>query len=137
MQYWIAALAVALLVVVGYAAGPLGAVITLLAFLIALFLLWARDLGFKGAWTRFGLNRISPPLWKRENWDQFEGIFVDRDKVVRAIAIALALIALSLMLPKNLVFLAFLAVAVWFVVEIYRANKPAASLTRTDGPRIN
>jgi hypothetical protein len=33
------------------------------------------------------------------------------------------------------VFLAFLAVAVWFVVEIYRANKPA--LTRPDGPRIN
>jgi hypothetical protein len=137
MQYWIAALAVALLVVVGYAAGPLGAVITLLAFLIALFLLWARDLGFKGAWTKFGLHRFSPPLWKRENWDQFEGIFADRDKVLKAAAIALALIALSLMLPKNLVFLAFLAVAVWFVVEIYRANKPGATLARTDGPRVN
>jgi hypothetical protein len=137
MQYWIAALAVALLVVVGYAAGPLGAVIALLAFLIALFLLWARDLGFKGAWTKFGLNRFSPPLWRRENWEQFEGIFVDRDKVVKASAIALALIALSMMLPKNLVILAFLAVAVWFVVEIYRAEKPVANLARNDGPRIN
>jgi hypothetical protein len=137
MQYWIAALAVALLVVVGYAAGPLGAVVTLLAFLIALFLLWARDLGFKGAWTKFGLNRFSPPLWKRENWEQFEGIFVDRDKVVKACAIALALIALSMMLPKNLVILAFLAVAVWFIVEIYRGDKPAATLTRNDNPRIN
>jgi hypothetical protein len=137
MQYWIAALAVALLVVVGYAAGPLGAVVTLLAFLIALFLLWARDLGFKGAWTKFGLHRFSPPLWKRENWDQFEGIFADRDKVVKATAIALALIALSIMLPKNLVILAFLAVAVWFVVEIYRGDKPAATLGRNDNPRIN
>jgi len=150
MQYWIAAFAVALVVVVGYAAGPLGAVITVLAFLIALFLLWARDLGFKGAWTRFGLNRLSPPLWKRENWEQFEGIFADRDKVVKAGAIAVSLIALSMMLPRNLVVIAFLAVAVWAVVEIYRANGSVARATgdvdqfagrsgppRTDGPRIN
>ncbi|MDF3813625.1 MULTISPECIES: hypothetical protein [Rhodopseudomonas] len=151
MQYWIAAFAVAIVVVVGYAAGPLGAVITVLAFLIALFLLWARELGFKGAWIRFGLNRLSPPLWKRENWEQFEGIFADRDKVVKAGAIAVSLIALSMMLPRNLVVIAFLAIAVWAVVEIYRANGSVARATgsnldpftgragptRTDGPRIN
>jgi len=152
MQYWIAAFAVALLVVVGYAAGPLGAVVSAFVFVIALFLLWARDLGFAGAWTRFGLNRFTPPLWKRENWEQFEGIFADREKVVKAGSIAVSLIAISMMLPRNMVVLAFLAVAVWAVVEVYRANGSVAKAvgnnnldqfgsrpgtTRTDGPRIN
>ena len=67
MQFWLAAFAVALVVVIGYAGGPPGAVVALLAFVIALFLLWARDLGFKGAWEKFGLQSLSPPLWKPEN----------------------------------------------------------------------
>jgi hypothetical protein len=126
MQYWIVAFTAALVVVIGYAAGPVGAVISLLAFSISLYLLWARKLGFSAAWTRFGVDRLTAPLWKAENWDQFGTIFNDRESVLKAATIALALIALSLILPVGQVALIALAIAAWYAFEVYRNNKPVA-----------
>jgi hypothetical protein len=126
MQYWIVAFTAALVVVIGYAAGPVGAVISLLAFSISLYLLWARKLGFNGAWTRFGVDRLTAPLWKAANWDQFGTIFNDRESVLKAATIAVALIALSLILPVGQVGLIALAIAAWYAFEVYRAHRPAA-----------
>jgi len=125
MQYWIIAFTAALVVVIGYAAGPVGAVAALLVFSVALYLLWARRLGFNGAWTRFGLDRLTAPLWKGENWDRFGGIFNDRDSVVKAATVAVVLIALSLILPPSQVGLVAVAIAAWYAFEIYRSQKPA------------
>jgi len=134
MQYWIGAFAIALVVIIGYAGGPPGAVVAILAFLIALFLLWARELGFKGAWEKFGLQTMSPPLWKVENWDRFKVIFSDENKMVKACTVSVAMIALSMMLPRNLVALIFLAALAWGVFEVYRANSATAP---RPGTRIN
>ncbi|MGX7745233.1 hypothetical protein [Rhodopseudomonas parapalustris] len=126
MQYWIGAFAIALVVVIGYAGGPLAALVTIATFLIALFLLWAREIGFKGAWERFGLQTMTPPLWKVENWDRFKLIFIDQNKVVKACTVAVAMIALAMFLPRNLVALVYLAAAAWGVFEVYRANSATA-----------
>jgi hypothetical protein len=134
MQYWIGAFAIALVVVIGYAGGPPGAVVAILTFVIALFLLWARELGFKGAWEKFGLQTMSPPLWKVENWDRFKLIFSDENKMVKACTVAVAMIAVSMMLPRNLVALVFLAAVAWGVFEVYRANTAAGP---RPGTRIN
>lgn len=134
MQYWIAAFAAALVVVIGYAAGPIGAIIAIAAFSVALFLLWAYRLGFNGAWTSFGLDRFTAPFWKSENWDRFNAIFADREKVVKAATVAVVLIAVSLILPTNQVIIAVAAVAAWYVFQVYRANKPARPASSIDGP---
>ncbi|QDL95792.1 hypothetical protein FLL57_00055 [Rhodopseudomonas palustris] len=125
MQYWIGAFAIALVVVIGYAGGPPAAVVTIVAFLVALFLLWARDLGFKGAWEKFGLQTLELPL-KVDNWDRFKLIFADENKLVKACATAVALIALAMILPRNLVALVYIAAAAWGVFEVYRANSASA-----------
>ena len=131
MRYWIAAFAAALVVVIGYAAGPIGAIIAIIAFSIALFLLWAHRLGFNGAWTSFGLDRFSAPLLKTENWDLFNAIFADREKVVKAATVSVVLIAVSLILPTSQVIIAVVAVAAWYVFQVYRANKPARPAAST------
>jgi hypothetical protein len=110
-------------VVIGTAAGPVGAVVALVAFAVALYLLWANKLGFNGAWTRFGLDRLTAPLWKSENWVIFNAIFADREKVLKAATIALGLIALSLFVPASQVGIAIVAVAAWYTFETYRAHK--------------
>lgn len=124
MQYWIIAFTAALVVVIGYAAGPVGAVISLLAFAGSLYLMWARKLGFGGAWTRFGLDRFTAPFWKGENWERFNAMFTDSESVVKAGTIAVALIALSLILPASQVGLIALAVAAWYAFEVYRSHRP-------------
>jgi hypothetical protein len=129
MQYWIVAFIAALVVVIGTAAGPVGAVVSLVVFATALYLLWAYTLGFNGAWTRFGLDRLTAPLWKSENWEIFGTIFVDREKVIKAGTIALGLIALSLIVPVSQVGIALLAVAAWYVFEIYRTHKSGTRST--------
>lgn len=134
MQFWLAAFAVALVVVIGYAGGPPGAVVALLAFVIALFLLWARELGFKGAWEKFGLQSLSPPLWKQDNIDRFKALFVDEQKLVKACTISVALIAASMLLPRNLVVFIFLAAIALGVFEVYRNTNSAAA---RPGTRIN
>jgi hypothetical protein len=132
MQYWLAAFAVALVIVIGYAAGPPGALVALIVFAVALYLLWARELGFKGAWDRFGIQALTPPLWKPENIERLKGLIADDQKSVKACTIAVALIAVSQLLPRNMAALVFLAVVVWGVFEVYRAN--SASSARTGNP---
>lgn len=134
MQFWRAAFAVALVVVIGYAGGPPGAVVALLAFVIALFLLWARELGFKGAWEKFGLQSLTPPLWKPENLDRFKALFVDEQKLVKACTIAVALIAVSMLLPRNIVVFIYLAAIALGVFEVYRNTNSTAP---QPGSRIN
>jgi len=124
MQYWIIAFAAALVVVIGYAAGPVGAMISLLAFAGSLYLMWARKLGFANAWTRFALDRFSAPFWKGENWDRFNAMFQDAESVVKAGTIAVVLIALSLILPPSQVALIAVVVAAWYAFEVYRSHRP-------------
>jgi hypothetical protein len=124
MQYWIIAFTAALVVVIGYAAGPVGAVISLLAFAGSLYLMWARKLGFVGAWTRFALDRFSAPFWKGENWERFNAMFHDAESVVKAGTIAVVLIALSLILPPSQVALIAVVVAAWYAFEVYRSHRP-------------
>jgi hypothetical protein len=129
MQYWIIAFTAALVVVIGYAAGPVGAVVSLLAFGTSLYLMWARKLGFAGAWTRFALDRFSAPFWKGENWERFNAMFNDGESVVKAATIATALIALALILPPSQVALIAVVVAAWYAFEVYRSHRPLARPT--------
>jgi hypothetical protein len=130
MQNWFSALAVAVLVVIGFAAGPMSVVVAFLSFWITLYLVWAYDLGFKDVWSRYGLNRVKPPFWSDENKRWFLPILSDRTKVVKAASVALVIVALSLMLPVSIVRIATLIVAAWYVSEIYRAQKQNSALDR-------
>ncbi|WP_022723930.1 hypothetical protein [Rhodopseudomonas sp. B29] len=130
MQNWFIALAVAVLIVVGFAAGPMSVVVAFLSFWITLYLLWSYELGFKDTWARFGLHRVKPPFWAEENQKWFLPIFDDRLKVAKAAAVALLIVAFSLMLPANVVRIATLLVAAWYVAEIYRAQKKSDVLDR-------
>lgn len=130
MQNWYVALAVAVLVVIGFAAGPMSVVVAFLSFWITLYLIWAHELGFKPAWARYGLHRVKPPFWSDENKAWFLPIFDDRTKVVRAAAVAVVLVAFGLMLPPPLVRIAALLVLAWYVAEIFRAQKSADQLER-------
>lgn len=125
MNYWISAFAVALVVVIGFAAGPLGAVISLIAFAVTLFLLWAYKLGFLGAWTRFGLDRFTAPFLEGDNYDRLALIAGDVEKLGKACTVAVVLIALSLMLPGYQVGIVVAAVGAWYLYQIRRANAPA------------
>ena len=51
---------------------------------------------------------------------------------------AVVLIAVSLILPTNQVIIAVVAVAAWYVFQVYRANKPArpASLDTSVYPAV-
>lgn len=129
MQYWIIAFTAALVVVIGYAAGPVGALVSLLAFAGSLYLMWARKLGFAGAWTRFALDRFSAPFWKGENWERFNAMFHDGESVVKAGTVATALIALSLILPPSQVALIAAVVAAWYAFEVYRSHRPVVRPT--------
>lgn len=129
MQYWIIAFTAALVVVIGYAAGPAGAAISLVAFAASLYLMWARKLGFGAAWTSFALDRFSAPFWKGENWERFRAMFSDGESVVKAATIAIVLIALSLFLPPSQVGLIALVVAAWYAFEVYRSHRTVAPHT--------
>ncbi|WP_322515219.1 hypothetical protein SR870_19800 [Rhodopseudomonas palustris] len=130
MQNWFVALAVAVLIVIGFAAGPMSVVVAFLSFWVTLYLVWAYELGFKDTWARYGLNRVKPPFWAEENKVWFYPIFGDRVKVVKAAAVALLIVAFSLMLPVSVVRIATLVVLAWYVTEIYRAQKNVDQLDR-------
>ncbi|MBI5114594.1 MAG: hypothetical protein HZA68_21745 [Rhodovulum sp.] len=132
MPYWILAFAVALVVVIGTAAGPFGAVVALIAFSVALFLLWAQKLGYMGAWTTFGLDRFAAPFLDDANRERFSGIFSDMEKVGKACTIAVVLIALSLLLPGYQVGILVIALAAWWLYQIRLANRPASKVI--EGP---
>jgi hypothetical protein len=125
MNYWIAAFTAAVAVIIGFAAGPQGTLVFLIALGVALYLFWAEALGFKGALARLGLDRLKPPVWKKENWVQFQTTLTDQDKLVKAYASALVLMALKLMLPSHqgVVLLATIVVVGWFVFKIYDSEK--------------
>jgi hypothetical protein len=76
-------------------------------------------------------------LWKSENWEIFGTIFVDREKVIKAGTIALGLIALSLIIPVGQVAIALLAVAAWYVFEIYRTHKVSTRSTSLESVAAN
>ncbi|ABD88476.1 hypothetical protein [Rhodopseudomonas palustris] len=125
MNSWIAAFTAAVVFIIGFAAGPQWSIVFLAVLGLALFLLWANELGFRGALARLGLDRLKPPVWKRENWVDFQTALLDRDKLVKAYTVALALVALKLMLPANqgIVVLAALVLAGWYIFKIYEGNR--------------
>jgi hypothetical protein len=122
MQYWIAAFGAALVVVIGSAAGPLGAVISLIAFSTTLFLLWAYKLGFMGAWTQFGLDRFTTHFVGGENWDRFALVFGDSEKLGKACTVTVVLIALWLTLPIHQFGVALVAVTAWSIYQSRRGR---------------
>ena len=130
MQKWFVALALAVLIVIGFAAGPMSVVVAFLSFWVTLYLVWAYELGFKDTWARYGLHRVKPPFWAEENKVWFLPIFDDRLKVLKAAAVALLIVAFSLMLPVSVVRIATLIVLAWYVSEIYRAQKASDQLDR-------
>ncbi|KIZ38409.1 MULTISPECIES: hypothetical protein [Rhodopseudomonas] len=134
MQNWIILFAVALLIVAAAAAGPMAPVVVFLAFWITLYLLWARQLGFKDAWASFGLHRLKPPLWNSENRRHFAPFLEDQDKLVKSAAVALGLIALGLMIPPAFVRIIAVVALIWYISEIYRAQRVA---DRLDNARFN
>jgi len=134
MQNWIILFAVALLFVTGVAAGPMAPVVTFLAFWITLYLLWSYDLGFKGAWASFGPHRLKPPLWNSENRRHFAPFLEDQAKLLKASAVALGLIALGLMMPPAFVRIIAVVALLWYVSEIYRAQRIT---DRLDNARFN
>jgi hypothetical protein len=125
MNHWIAAFLGALVVIVGQATGPVALVIALVVFLIALYLLWAYELGYKGAWAKFGLSRFSPPLWKVENRKLLWSIFDDCTKVIKASAVAVGLVVIWLLLPPILVRIFVVLLIGWCIVEIHKTRKLA------------
>lgn len=131
MPYWIFAFAAALLVVIGFAAGLVGAIIAVIAFAATLFLFWASTLGFLGAWTKFGLDRFTAPWLDADNRDRFMAIFNDREKVAKAITVAVVLIALSLVLPAYQVGAAVAVVVLWYGWQIRQATRPTVKTTST------
>jgi hypothetical protein len=134
MTPWIVVFAVAVLAVIGIAAGPLAPVIAPVAFLVTLYLLWARELGFRDTWNRFGLHRLTPPLWHDSNRLVFQPFFGNRDKLVKAATVAVGVVALWLMLPPDLVRFAVLIAVIWYLTEIYRNQKVT---DRVDRARFN
>jgi hypothetical protein len=129
MRYWLMAFAAALVVVGGYAIGPFGLLIAAVVFAAALFLLWAEQLGFGGAWTAFGFDRFDAPLSGAPSRDHLAVLVRDRDKVAKALTIALASTALWLILPEELVLVGGLVAIGASAQRIYarRIVAPAAT----------
>jgi hypothetical protein len=134
MTSWIVVLAVALLAVIGIAAGPMAPVVAPIIFLVTLYLLWARELGFRDAWNRFGPHKLTPPLWHDSNRALFLPFVADRNKLIKAATFAVGTVALWLMLPPDLVRFAVLIAAIWYLTEIYRGQK---TTDRVDRARFN
>ncbi|EJW11475.1 hypothetical protein A33M_3088 [Rhodovulum sp. PH10] len=129
MTYWLIAFAAALLVVIDFATGLPGVIVALLAFAVALFLFWANTLGFMGAWTKFGLDRVAAPFMDDDTRARVAAMFSDQAKVAKACTVALVLIALSLMVPPYQLGIAVAVIAAWYVWQIRRAHRPVKTTT--------
>jgi hypothetical protein len=125
MRHWIATFVAALLIVIGCAAGVAAVVILIVAFLTSLFLLWAHELGFYGAWTRFGLDRFVEPFFDSKHRQLFMPIFSKAEVLRKACTIAVASVAILLCLPASEFLGAVLLVAGFAILEIHHANKLA------------
>jgi hypothetical protein len=128
MKDWLAVFAIALVVVVGFASGPFGTVIFLLAWLTARYLLSAREVGHEQAWNKLDIAALSPPLWQRRNWEKLETIFNDGEKFWKASTVALGLTAAWLILPPIGTSIIAVAMTSWYLAEIARANNPLSQL---------
>jgi hypothetical protein len=124
------AFAAALVVVLGYAVGLLGLLIAAVVFAVALFLLWADQLGFSGAWTAFGFDRFDTPGSDPQNWDQLVALVQDSDKVAKALTIALALTALWPVLPDEVTLIGVLVLLGAAAKRIY-AHRPVLPAATT------
>jgi hypothetical protein len=128
MKYgWKIALGASLLLVIGFAAGVLGAVSALLAFSVALFLQWADKLGFAGARRKLAPDRFSIAVLKAGNWQQLTIVLEDHEKFERALTCAVMSIALLLILPTYLVLCVALVVAGWFAFQVHRSQSAGQS----------
>jgi hypothetical protein len=134
MRYWLVAFAIALVVVLGYAVGLLGLLIVALVLGAALFLLWVDQLGFGGAWTAFGFDRFDAPVLGPDNWDRFAALIQDREKVARALTIALALTALWLTLPEEVVLLGVIVAVGWYAQRIHARRLSSPGPTAVQRP---
>ncbi|MBB5048588.1 hypothetical protein HNR60_003356 [Rhodopseudomonas rhenobacensis] len=124
MKDWFAILAVALVVVIGSAAGLSGTLIFLLTFLIARYLLVARDIGFAQAWRQLSSGPQSNFL------HGLKAIFADAEKLGKVATVATAVTAAWLVLPLADVVIVLAIALLWSVVELKRprrARYPAAA----------
>jgi hypothetical protein len=129
MIYWMIVLVAAVMVVIQQAVGVLGAAAAVVAFMTALFLLSAGKIGYRAAWTRFGLDRLVEPLFKSENWARLAPMFEDLGTVFMAATVAVVLVALSLAVPADIVAVGVLTVAALAVIEVLRSSRQRARLS--------
>jgi hypothetical protein len=128
MIYWMIVLVSAVMVLIQQAVGVLGAVVAVLAFMTALFLVSAEKIGYRAAWTRFGLDRLVGPLLQSENWARLAPLFEDLGAVFVAATVAVVLVALSLTVPADLLLVGVLTAAALGVIEVYRSNRQRTKL---------
>ncbi|NEW86029.1 hypothetical protein DU475_01960 [Rhodopseudomonas sp. WA056] len=125
MKDWYAVFALALVIIIGSAAGLAGTIAFLLAFFVTWYLLSAREVGFARAGAAFAF-RIDPPLWTRSNWRWLERLFDDSDKLLKAAATAMIVMAGTLMIGAPTTLLVAVLIAAYYAFSIHR--------DRTDPP---
>jgi hypothetical protein len=129
MIYWMIVLVSAVMVLIQQAVGVAGAALAVVVFMTALFLLSAGKIGYRAAWTRFGLDRLVEPLLKSENWARLVPLFEDAGAVFVAATVAVVLVALSLTAPTDIVVVGALTVLALGIIEVLRSGRQHARLT--------
>lgn len=119
MKDWYAVFALALVIIIGSAAGLVGTLAFLLAFFVTWYLLSARELGFTQARAAFGV-RFDPPIWTRSNWLWLERLFDDSDKLLKAAAVAMIVMASTLMVGAPITLLVAVVIAAYLAFSIHR-----------------
>ncbi|MFT3938404.1 hypothetical protein [Rhodopseudomonas sp.] len=119
MKDWYAVFALALVIIIGSAAGLVGTLAFLLAFFVTWHLLSARELGFTQARAAFGV-RFDPPIWTRSNWLWLERLFDDSDKLLKAAAVAMIVMASTLMVGAPITLLVAVLIAAYLAFSIHR-----------------
>lgn len=119
MKDWYAVFALALVIIIGSAAGLAGTLAFLLAFFVTWYLLLAREVGFASARAGFAF-RIDPPIWTRSNWLWLERLFDDSDKLLKAAAIAMIVMASTLMIGAPITLLVAVLIAAYVAFSIHR-----------------
>lgn len=119
MKDWYAVFALALVIIIGSAAGLVGTLAFLLAFFVTWYLLSARELGFAQARASFGV-RFDPPIWTRSNWLWLERLFDDSDKLLKAAAVAMIVMASTLMVGAPITLLVAVLIAAYLAFSIHR-----------------
>lgn len=123
MKDWSAVFAVALVIIVGSAAGLAGTVIFLLAFLIGWYLLTAREIGFASARDKLQLT-LSPPLMQRDNWRGLNVLFADGTMLLKAATVALIVTGAALVVGAETALAIAALVSLLSVSDTWRNRKP-------------